>query len=757
MSAVLCLLAFLSLSGVDAALAPDQPIPHIYVGDPLILELKSDADATANILLDIQDEDGVRKSMQLNAISLRSFGTDWETIEGAPAKRGLYSATISVQADKAAPTIEQTAFCRIDRPIASVDAPVGVCLTSGGDVELQALSAISLRRVRINASAPGAKEAIERALDADFQVAVEIDMAQLSNAKEIVEQLSRAYGSQVARWDILSSGSEEDVELVLKTLKDGGGLAPAALAVSQPEQLTRLLARWEAGPTPVVMIQRDAPTREDLAAFRTAAERVGYEQAPLYVLLNGFPNNAQAGASLIKQLITHLAGGVVETDINASLVYADNVFGPAYVLLSGFARRLHGAAYVGSLDTPAGFEAHVFRRGSGWCLAAWGNGPSSTLPLAIGETRNLYFTDARNNPLPEPQADASGNIMLALENGGPVYLSGSNGVVFRAAATRMAHMEARYFVSEQTFQNELPAELIRIIHGIAEHPETPVERSDFLALVRTICYLEQEWRKDSLPKTIAVPALASLTRLIRHLCVLEEENGEPFLEPLQDTLNRCSQEQSLYLTQTSESSTTRERGDWLLKEISELIAEARQLEVDGRPIEAKAVANMAEWRARALSLMMQTTSEEGLSAQDFKEKELKLESTVDLSKPQADSVALPEGMRLRGPDDAAAPPAPATPPAPAAAETAPAPVEAPPAPPEESADTKKPQTDSKASKEPQKQVFRVEKGDGPWSIAQKHGVQLEDILKWNKWKKSQRLRVGQQYIVYAPPAKTKSP
>jgi hypothetical protein len=102
-------------------------------------------------------------------------------------------------------------------------------------------------------------------------------------------------------------------------------------------------------------------------------------------------------------------------------------------------------------------------------------------------------------------------------------------------------------------------------------------------------------------QALAVRLMAGMSRLARGLAVVEHEAGDAFLEPLQETLARCGEYQSLYLTSTGGAADARERGDWLLEEVNALTAEARQLAKRGRTIEADAVAAIAEWRARALS------------------------------------------------------------------------------------------------------------------------------------------------------------
>jgi hypothetical protein len=99
---------------------------------------------------------------------------------------------------------------------------------------------------------------------------------------------------------------------------------------------------------------------------------------------------------------------------------------------------------------------------------------------------------------------------------------------------------------------------------------------------------------------VATTTLARLARLARTLCQLEAVIGVSFLEPLQDTLARCKEFQSMYLTGVTATPQARQRGDRLVAEVRRLMDEAEALAQLDRRIEADAVAALAEWRARGL-------------------------------------------------------------------------------------------------------------------------------------------------------------
>jgi hypothetical protein len=164
----------------------------------------------------------------------------------------------------------------------------------------------------------------------------------------------------------------------------------------------------------------------------------------------------------------------------------------------------------------------------------------------------------------------------------------------------MACKEAQTFLSWNPQGEHLPPELVPTLRRMAGPSANPVDRLDLFTLLRAFPSIEEQWHAGKTPRSIAVPAMARLARIIRHLCVMEQEAGDPFIELLQDTLGKCSDYQSAYLTGCGGGGTEQERGDWLLGEVSRLMENAEALARDERPIEAAAAAALAEWRARSL-------------------------------------------------------------------------------------------------------------------------------------------------------------
>ena len=105
MNALAACAAVLLGAGLEVLLAPDQPLPHVYVGDPLIVEVKTPVGGTARLALTVR---GVHlfapTTASLDAAPLQAHGTYWWTVEDLPEGRGRYEVEVQVELDGATST-----------------------------------------------------------------------------------------------------------------------------------------------------------------------------------------------------------------------------------------------------------------------------------------------------------------------------------------------------------------------------------------------------------------------------------------------------------------------------------------------------------------------------------------------------------------------------------------------------------------------------------------------------------------------------
>lgn len=697
---------------VALTLAPDQPIPHVYVEDPLIIEFLSDEDIAPAVKVKILNPAGQPILIDLGTLSLKAKSPYWQPIDSAPLERGRYNVLVSL--DAAGVALEYSmAFCRIDRPdveagsaIRAAPAPVGVFTDSLDPGRLDAFAAVGVRRVRLEASAPDIEQQILAATEAAFEVAVFLDAVEAANGGARAAELARRYADKIARWEIAVSGNGAPlVRSLADTLRGCGAAAPVYLAVERPEALQESLAERAGDIIAGIVVLRTGSEPARLATYRSVIEHAGIERMDILVREGDGANHpTESSPQMIANILSNLAACADQTCIAADLVFSNSEFGDVYVPLSRLTRNLREASYVGRLPAQdAGVQALVFRNGEGWWIAAWRPDGPGTLRVDTNQAEDLALTDASGNPLQSPFKPEAGMFEMAV-GPDPVYLFGTGGGVIRAAAVASAQAEAASFIDSDSFRAVLPGELLGMIEEIALGRTPRPDRSRFFALARTFAFLEREWHIGALPQSVAVPAMANLARIMSALCVIEEEDGEAFIEPLQDTLSRCSQYQSAYLTRTGNNART--RGDWLLAEVGRLVAEANRLADSGRSIEASAIATVAEWRARSLEFVR----EEPTMAAPAPSPEHRDEA-APREEPPAQSTDVEEQTRTAPSDE---PPAPSL----------------------------------------EKQVYRVQKGDNPSAIARKHGVTTEEVLRWNGWDARRILHIGDEYVIYKSGSQT---
>jgi hypothetical protein len=596
MNPVTFLLVAVAGATVNLSIAPDQPVAHVYVDDPLIIEFKSDQDVAATVDLDIEPDYAASPvRLPLGPIRLRAHSAHWHAVEGIPGERGRYR--VRARVDTGGGATETTAtFCRIDRPPSSGTLPVCLGLGSFDPGPLLAAQAIAIRQIRLNAGNPDLAAQVNEAAAQGFQVVLALDAGQA----EACEAMAKTFGDRVARWDVDPGGAAEGFGAMAKALRRSGTKSPIALVVNDAQAVGAALAAGFGPLISAVMFRNAHPERSDLAEVRAAAERAGYEGMVLDVVLPADAgDDPQRGPRVSRQILTHLGASVGQTEIDAAQVYEKD-FGPGYAYLSALAHRMKGTEYVGELALGGGIQALVYRAGDWWTIAVWGSDGPKEARLKIEDAAELALFDGRNNPLPVP-ALTEGAVTLRV-TGEPQFLCGKAGSVVAQAAWTTARKRAAFFVEQEDFKKAFPAETLDLVRKFATLETAGYTRMDFLNLLKLFPAIEKLWHTGSLSRSVAVPALASLSRLARSLCIVEQERGEPFLEPLQSTLADCGRLQSLYLTSSAGSSESRERPDWLLDEVGRLMTQAERLAEEGRKIEASAVAALADWRANALEI-----------------------------------------------------------------------------------------------------------------------------------------------------------
>ncbi len=578
---------------IDVTFAPDQPVPFVYVDDPLIVEFVSDSDTGLTGEIEFIGNDGTKTRVEVPECRLRAQGEFWLPLNGAPRDKGLYRAHVTLDAG-GAPVELDRAFCRIERPRRGPRPSVCVRLKTPDRASLLAYRGIPIRAVELDAAAPDATESAELAESQDYRVSLSARLADLGDAETTLESMAKTLGERAAAWSLDADGDPGAFDAAVNAIRRGGSRAPIAVTVDDAAALEPYLANGSARNIAAATLAGHEAVGESLTQVHRVAEEAGYEGFSVYVSGVG----GRADEPVVRQWVECVAAGAQRCNLEPAQIFADGQFGPAYVELSALLRNIDGSAYVGDMVRDGTVRAAVFRDGSRWTIVAWARDEAQTKGFPLGAASNLVESDDCGNPMETPALE-DGNVNLAL-GVEPHYLSGDGGNVIALAARAAAKREADGFLGDDAFQDALPAELTDLVKTIADSKTGRTDRLNFFGLLRMFPFLEQQWHDGTIPKAVAIPAMASLARLVRSLCILEQEAGEPFIELLQETLARSGEYQSQYLTGTGGAKDGHERADWLSAEVGRLMAEAKKLAEQDREIEAVGVASLAEWRARSL-------------------------------------------------------------------------------------------------------------------------------------------------------------
>lgn len=594
------ILSLLAAGTVTVQLAPDQPVPHVYVDDPVIVEFLSLHDTDVNLHLTIQHEDQTLVDTGLGTLHLRAGAPYWKVLEDAPARRGRYDLTLRLD-DGRGPLTTTHVLCRIDRPIQAPTLSLSVLVADASSDLLHALRGIPLAALCLDSGILGLPERATPLLDQGFRLSVALGPAADGPDRAALEVSAEALAKNVQSWQIDARAGPQNLIRAAQALRRVAPGAPIAAVLRQPQELAALLERGAGAFLSGITLY--APSREALpiGPFRRLAEEAGYEGLAFQSRYDGRNTSSADGPALARRIVNDLARGHERVHVDASLLYTLEGFQPGYCPISALAHRLAGATYMGPLTGGTQWRAEVFRRPGStgqWDLILWSQNGPIDIRIPMAGVSGLLLTDALNNPL--PLAGITGGALLLTARPSLSFLSGRRGPLLARAAAYAVRREARTLLAREGLLPHAAPKVRDILQALARCDETVSRRFEFFSLIRALPQIEAQRRQGIVPPGPSVALAAALSRLARRLCAFEQETGAPFLEALEETLARCAEYQTLYLMGSAAATPGNEREDWILGEVNRLIRDAGELEGAGRPIEANALAALAEWRARSL-------------------------------------------------------------------------------------------------------------------------------------------------------------
>lgn len=576
--------------GADIAVtvAPDQPVPVVYVDEPLLIELRADSDVELDAQLALAAPNRTPVTVDLGAVALKAGAARWRAIEGLPPTRGLYTVRLTFDLEGQQQTHERI-VCRIDRP-ARRPLEWLVPLTDGVDAaDIQLLRAAPFASAALPMHAAVALDPGFRKPPAPKWIVHILEPAAEPGA------LRRAFPE--AAWWSVDIPDAAGAGATIRAIDADRGQAPLAYTLRTPAEagaaidggLHRIATHWR-----IAWNDRE-PLRN---AIDAALAGQGVEHMPW--IAAAAPAD---GADLVRTVLAARRADARYVELPFAALYDGGVPSPLLPYACALAHRLGGARYAGPLDLGDPYRAEVFTRDGAWIAVLWTAAEPAEIRLVAGAADQVRAYDGLNNPLPAIGVeDGELPILVAPE---PRYVEGAGGTIPAQAARYLARLEAEALIDGTSVETLLPEAMFDAVARAAADNIDRLPRREFLLLLQAFPQLEQLRQREPAQGPAILAAAEGLTRMLRHLCTVEQETGDPFLEPYTDLLARADEMTAQYVTgQTGAGQETSGRAEWLFAEITRIGDEARAMAAANRPIEADALASLAEWRARSLRYAM---------------------------------------------------------------------------------------------------------------------------------------------------------
>lgn len=764
-------------------ISPDQPLQFSYLDEPLVIAIQSDVTGAAEASAQVKSpRGGAAQEVALGSLNLRAGEETWVALPTLPPGEGYFSIEVTLSHGGESKTLHG-GFARIRRSTGEHNLPIVAYGEEADAATLRALRSAPVPALRVDLLADGSAERAAALVKQGFKLVPYLDARLTTDPGEVARRAAELWCGSILRWQVAAGASVSLLEDVSRTVRATQCPAPVVAVVDDIDTFKSLIENGLGNVVRAVAVEVKENGQWTVAAVQSIAEQAGFEQWDVYALLPPPERGAEEQNYLTKRIFLALAEGFKSVSFHARELY-DQGLTAAFSRINALSFQMGDMTFAGSLPVDRGIQNALFKEGGDWFLVIWSNAGSKDILLEVGDAGKLRAVDQFNQSIELP-AVTKGALPLKVDNA-PIFVTGRGGSVFDQAARPIARRLASELAKRKELMDVLGPEVGAAVNSAVLSEGAVTQRTNFFAMLRALPELERRWHQGELPRHLAVSAISHLARLMRQVCVVEQQRGEPFLEPLQDTLARCEEYQAYYLTSSRGSDDAFERGDWLLGEVRRLMNESNDLAAANRRIEASAVAALAEWRARGLEfaanagerpvednvtvalalpdkppapLLITAPAAPGADvpaegiyvvkrgdtlggiAAKYK---VPLKDLLEWNKLTTKSrINIGQKIQVAAPGTVAAAPAPA--PSPAAA-PAPAPERAPAPAVEEKAATPEP---APAPAEGGK-IHVVKRGESPASIAAKHKVKLDDLLKWNQLTTKSRLSIGQELKVSAP-------
>lgn len=547
------------LSAPQVRLAPDQPLPYVFSDEPVIVEFRGEENLDFDVMIAYGTGQFPSNSHGLGPIALRAGHPYWTTTNLDPVRYGVHAITLNLQWPTGSEKYDFT-LQRIRRPDIDNPPPLVMRIPDRSGPWEQICRVLPAGRVSIQSTHPD----LESLLTAFQREDIEVIMLLRGDYFPLTTKVAP---SAIA---IPADTSLEGWARKARELRERFPSMRVTLENPTPEFLVALLRSGA-----VQLIHSISVESVDaLIANRDAAEHQGYENLPFSVSIASAANMLPAAEAW--------NAGAYLAEISLEPLWFEDALTPEFGMLNAALHlcdqtRVAGRYSDGPVETV--LLRHIEPENRGRWIAP--------VALTAGLASAVEYADENGNVHTSPPTDVA-------------FALGTNPDIVLEAIAFEIREEAKKLRQMEAVMSVLSGEVERAVVRLTECEGMESMRAEFFSLLRALPTLEQTWHAGDLLKSDAVPAIASVERLVRRLAALEQALGIPFVEPIEETLDRCADQQSLYLTATVGPGASAERGERLMMHISSLITQARTLHHEGRLIEGDAIAALAEWRARSL-------------------------------------------------------------------------------------------------------------------------------------------------------------
>jgi len=569
------------LGQVTVNVAPDQPLPHVFEDDPLILEFVAEDTGTHSATVQLDVELHPPQQFKLNGLLLKANRPYWHSFKNIEPLLGLNRITMEITNPSGKIEKIDTSFYRIHRPDPSHSFPITVHLKQMEEALLA--RHLPAKTLRIDQPIPTWNDWLDLAEYHQLSLEVIIDPTHEEWSPLRLETAAERLMDRIHCWIIIPPKNNQSALKAAQAIRRGNRNARLAFIATTPNEIgSTLINNMGVEFDKLVVRSSQVPPH----IYRSMVERLGREGLAIDFDLGYVPSRP---TEFLKNWLDCLTVNV-QPVIPRNLLEDQSGLAHPFGALNAWANGFHNLRYQGNVTIESGESFPLFRAPGTDTVSG------HSLLVNLGVSSDEIITA-------ENQSEKFDGLFNALQGATqeskPTFFTSNDPSLLARAAWNRINSRVNELIPQEAMMDLLSEQQQNALHTLRQgNPESSYRRELF-QLLQSLPPLEARLRAGITPKELAVPLSAALGTIAESLAVLEETIGEPFLEPLSKILAQCGDLQSRYIIQSGGSGNNA-RSAWLLSEVNRLLVEVEALRRENRLIHATAIATLAEWRARSL-------------------------------------------------------------------------------------------------------------------------------------------------------------